>query len=253
MVRIENIDCLELLKTLPDNSIDLMLQDPPYGVTQNEWDNAPDLAALWPEWLRVCKDNAAIIFFAQQPFVCDLINSNQKLFKYDLIWYKALGTGFLNANRMPMRNHEHILVFYKSLPTYNPQKYVGKMRDKGNKGSRTTTNYGTFKPTTKRDDTYFPQSVMDFTNGDKTKQNFHPTQKPIDLMRYLIRTYSNPGDMIFDGYSGSGTVADACLMEGRNCIAAELNKEYYDYSIKRLAQRRMKPELFTPMQPGDSI
>lgn len=249
MIRIENIDCLDLLKTLPDNSIDLMLQDPPYGVTQNAWDNAPDLSVLWPEWLRVCKENSAIIFFAQQPFVCDLINSNTRLFKYDLIWYKALGTGFLNANRMPMRNHEHILLFYRSLPTYNPQKYVGKMRDKGNKGSRTTTNYGTFKPTVKRDDTYFPKSVMDFTNGDKTKQNFHPTQKPIDLMRYLIRTYSNPGDTVFDGYSGSGTVADACLMEGRNCIAAELNKEYYDYSIKRLAQRRMKPELFTPMQP----
>jgi site-specific DNA-methyltransferase (adenine-specific) len=252
MIRIENIDCLELLKTLPDNSVDLMLQDPPYGVTQNEWDNAPDLSVLWPEWLRVCKDNAAIVFTAQQPFSTDLINSNRKYFRYDLIWEKSRCTGFLNANRMPMRSHEHILIFYKELPTFNPQKTKGNPNHISNgkissKGKN--NNYGNFEQLVRyRTEDKFPKSVIFFEQNDPNIIS-HPTQKPIDLMRYLIRTYSNPGDMVFDGYSGSGTVADACLMEGRNCIAAELNKEYYEYSIERLQQRRRKPELFTPTPP----
>lgn len=229
-----NEDCRETLKKVETGSIDLLLQDTPFGCTQNEWDIAPNFAEMWPEWERVTKENGAMIFFGTQPFVSNLIASRSGLFKYDLIWYKALGTGFLNANKMPMRNHEHILVFYRKLPTYNPQKYVGKMRDKGNKGSRTTTNYGKFNPTVSRNDEYFPQSVLDFTNGDRTKESDHPTQKPLDLIRYLILTYSNKGDTVFDGYSGSGTTAAACLTEGRKFIGSELNKEYFDKSVLRL-------------------
>lgn len=235
-----NEDCRETLKRVETGSIDLLLQDTPFGCTQNEWDIKPNFAEMWAEWERVTKDNGAMIFFGTQPFASELILSRAGLFRYDLIWYKALGTGFLNANKMPMRNHEHILVFYRKLPTYNPQKRVGKMRDKGNKGSRTTTNYGKFNATVSRNDEYFPQSVVDFTNGDRTKESDHPTQKPLDLIRYLILTYSNKGETVFDGYSGSGTTAVACLTEGRRFIGSELNKEYFDKSVLRLKNLPMQ-------------
>lgn len=244
MIRIENIDCLELLRSLPDNSIDLMLQDPPYGTTQNEWDEAPNLPTMWQEWNRVAKENAAFIFTSAEPFASDLIHSNRKFFKYDLIWDKSQCTGFLNANKMPLRTHENILIFYRQLPTYNPQKVKGKKQLKSTGGK--TSNYGKFNYQPHYSEIYHPKSILSQFPQIRVDGG-HPTQKPIDLMRYLIRTYSNPGDTVFDGYSGSGTVADACMMEGRNCIASELNKEYYDYSIKRLAERSMKPELFTPM------
>jgi site-specific DNA-methyltransferase (adenine-specific) len=242
--RIYNEDCYQTLQCTETGIIDLLLQDTPFGVTQNEWDIKPNLSKMWKEWERVTKENGAMIFFATQPFASELILSNQNNFRYDLIWYKALGTGFLNANKMPMRNHEHILVFYRKLPTYNPQKYVGKMRDKGNKGSRTTTNYGTFKPTVSRNDEYFPQSVVDFSNGDRTKENDHPTQKPLDLIRYLILTYSNKEDVVFDGYMGSGTTAIACITEKRNFIGSELNKEYYELANKRIQLFLMQQRMF---------
>jgi len=234
---------LETLKRIPDGAVDLLLQDTPFEVTQNEWDIKPDFNVMWTEWNRVTKENGAMLFFATQPFASEVIYSNLKNFRYDLIWYKALGTGFLNANRMPMRNHEIILVFYRALPTYNPIMRIGKMRDKGNKGSRTTTNYGKFEPTTSYNDTYFPQSVIDFTNGDRTVENEHPTQKPLDLFRYLIKTYSNEGELVFDGYAGSGTTAEACLEENRNFICSENKKEYYDLSVNRIKQYLSKPKL----------
>lgn len=242
---LKNLDCLDLLRSLPDGSIDLMLQDPPFGVTQNEWDIKPNLAIMWSEWERVIKNNGAMLFFGTQPFVSELILSRIGFFRYDLIWYKALGTGHLNANKMPMRNHEHILVFYKALPTYNPQMKIGKMRMKGSIKGNTTSNYGDFKGQTSINDQYHPQSVIYFTNGDRTKENDHPTQKPIDLIRYLVKTYSNPGETVFDGYSGSGTTAEACIKENRNFIGCELNKEYYDKSMERISIALSKPELFT--------
>lgn len=242
-------DCLETLRRLPDGSIDLLLQDTPFGCTQNEWDVKPNFEIMWQEWERVTKENAAMIFFGTQPFASELILSRSKYFRYDLIWYKALGTGFLNANKMPMRNHEHILVFYKSLPIYNPQMGLG-LRKKGNrKHDRNGTNYGRFA--TEGTSNYFddegkrfPQSVIDFSNGDRTSENDHPTQKPLDLIRYLVKTYSNENDLVFDGYSGSGTTAAACLKEKRNFIGSEMNKEYFNRSVKRLEEIVMQPELF---------
>lgn len=244
MIEILNQDCYETLCSMQTGVVDLLLQDTPFGCTQNEWDVKPDLPKMWIEWERVTKESGAMIFFGTQPFVSELILSNQKNFRYDLIWYKALGTGFLNANKMPMRNHEHILVFYRKMPTYNPQKYIGKMRDKGNKGSRTTSNYGTFNPTVSRNNEYFPQSVLDFTNGDRTTESDHPTQKPLDLIRYLVRTYSNEGDLVFDGYSGSGTTAHACLLENRNFKGSETDKNYYDKSLIRINNEISQLKLF---------
>jgi site-specific DNA-methyltransferase (adenine-specific) len=242
--KIYNQDCYELLQEIESGTIDLLLQDTPFGCTQNEWDIKPDLLKMWIEWERVTKENGAMIFFATQPFASELILSNQKNFRYDLIWYKALGTGFLNANKMPMRNHEIILVFYRKLPTYNPQMVVGKMRMKGSKKGNSTTNYGSYEGKTKTDDQYFPQSVIDFTNGDRTSENDHPTQKPLDLIRYLIKTFSNENELVFDGYMGSGTTAHACILEKRKFIGAEMNKEYYEKSMKRLELEMCQTKLF---------
>ncbi len=221
-----NVDCTEGMKRFSDKHFELLLQDTPFGCTQNEWDVKPDLKLMWPEWERIAKDNAAMLFFATQPFASELILSNSKLFRYDLIWYKALGTGFLNANRMPMRNHEMILVFYKKLPTYNPQMKIGMMRGKGRKNGN-SPNYGKYNPSESFNNTYYPQSVLDFTNGDKTTESDHPTQKPLDLIRYLIRTYSNAEDNVYDGYLGSGTTRVASYLEGRNFTGFELNAEYF--------------------------
>ena len=249
MIELFNEDCKDTLSRLETGSVDLLLQDTPFGCTQNEWDIKPNFAEMWLEWERVTKENGAMIFFGTQPFASELILSRAGLFKYDLIWYKALGTGHLNANKMPMRNHEHILVFYRTLPTYNPQMGVG-IRKKGmRKHDRNGTNYGRFA--TEGQSNYFddkgkrfPQSVLDYSNGDRTKENDHPTQKPLDLMRYLVLTYSNENDTVFDGYSGSGTTAIACIKEKRNFIGSELNKEYFDKAALRIRIEQMQPALF---------
>lgn len=243
--KIHFADCRDVLRQMPDGSVDLLLQDMPFGCTQNEWDIKPDLPKMWAEWMRVAKANAAIVCFATQPFASELILSNQKIFRYDLIWFKALGTGHLNANKMPLRNHEHILVFYRYLPTYNPQKRVGEMRMKGSKTGNTSTNYGHFKGNPSINNQYHPKSVIDFTNGDRIKENDHPTQKPVDLFRYLIRTYSNPGDVVFDGYGGSGTTAIASEMEGRQYIVCENHFPYFEASQARLSRLKAAPYLFS--------
>jgi len=247
--KIYNEDCLDTLSRLEDGCVSLFLQDTPFGVTQNTWDIVPDFNKMWSEWLRVGKENCAYLFFGTQPFVSDLINSNRKIFRYDLIWYKPLGTGFLNANKMPMRNHEHILVFYRKLPTYNPQKGIGVRKKFNRRHDRNGTNYGTFATEgsiTPYDDKGIrnPQSVLDFSNGDRQTENDHPTQKPIDLIRYLIITYSNENDLVFDGYMGSGTTAHACYEENRKFIGSETSAEYYSIIETRLNKYIQKPKLF---------
>ena len=252
-IELLNIDCLDLLKSLPDASVDLMLTDPPYGITQNDWDKPINLAAMWLEWERVVKPNGAFVFTSAEPFASDLIVSRRGLFKYDLIWHKPLGSGFLNANKMPLRNHENILVFYRQLPTYNPQMGVGVNKKGVRKKDRTGDNYGNFADTNPEKEYFddggkrFPNSVIYISNGNRNHDNnIHPTQKPVDLMRYFIRTYTNPGETVFDGYSGSGTTAEACILEGRKFIGSELNKEYYDKSIERLSIVLSKPQLVFP-------
>lgn len=257
-IELLNLDCLDLLKSLPDKSVDLFFQDLPYGVTQNEWDKPVNLAELWPEWERVGKENAAFIFTASQPFATDLINSNRKLFKYDLVWEKSISTGFLNANRMPLRAHEIVLVFYRKLPTYNPIKHFLSTPSykKGNK-ARSSSNYGKFThdmDVGHKDGSRYPRSVFNvpyensfFDSTSKTVQKMiHPTQKPIGLPQYIIKTYSNPGDTVFDGFSGSGSTAMACINEGRKFIGSELNKEYFDKAFQRISIELSKPQLVFP-------
>lgn len=246
-IELYNEDCMETMSRIETGSVDLMLTDPPYGVTQNEWDLAPNLPVMWAEWERILKPNGAWIFFAQQPFCADLIVSRRGFFKYDLIWEKDRISGFLNGKKMPLRSHEHMMVFYRQLPTYNPQTWRGKPQHSiGNKeGTRPNqTNYGGFDYDNSKEgnEEKLPRSVW---YSPKPHPPVHPTQKPVDLIRELIRTYSNPGELIFDGYSGSGTTAHACIMEQRDFIGSELNKEYFDKAQERINDAQKQLCLFS--------
>ena len=239
--KIYNEDCLEGMKRIPDCSVDAIICDLPYGTTRNAWDSVIPLDKLWEQYNRISKQNAAICLFAQTPFDKILGCSNLEWLKYEWIWVKENGTGFLNAKKMPLKNHENILVFYRDLPKYNPQMRQGFEPYKcktGNKG----TNYGNYeKVVTISYGERYPLSVL---NYDRDSDSFHPTQKPVDLLRYLIRTYSNEGDTILDNCMGSGTTAVACIREKRHFIGFELNKEYFDKACKRIDAERRQLTLF---------
>jgi site-specific DNA-methyltransferase (adenine-specific) len=241
---IYNEDCLETLKRLTRGSVSLLLQDTPFGATQNEWDIKPDLKLMWPHWERVVKQNGAMIFFATEPFASELILSNTSLFRYDLIWKKGeRSSGFLNANKMPLRNHESILVFYRELPTYNPQFLKGKPSHKRGKPQKeTNNNYGEYKTIPMRDygADKFPSSILNF---DRPHPPIHPTQKPVSLFRYLIKTYSNEGDIVFDGYVGSGTTAIACIEENRLYVCSEKIKKYFIMTQNRIKEVTQMPKM----------
>jgi site-specific DNA-methyltransferase (adenine-specific) len=235
-------DCLEVMKNIPDGSIDMILCDLPYGTTQNQKDVVIPLDKLWKEYERVIKENGAIVLFAQGLFYVDLINSKRKLFRYDLIWDKHLTSGFLNANRMPLRVHEQIAVFYKKLPTYNPQYTTGKplhskgktYMDKEHKNS----NYGAFEMT---DDNRagstqkHPKSILSFQKPHPSIAQ-HRTEKSIECLEWLIRTYTNEGEVVLDNAAGSGTTAIASINSNRKYIAIEQDKNYYDLINNRIAK-----------------
>jgi len=189
-----------------------------------------------------------MIFFCQQPFASELVLSNRDIFRYDLIWYKPLGSGFLNAGKMPMRNHEHLLAFYQELPYYNPVMGTGIRKSWRSSNHEGSTNYGAFGDEMGRyyDDfgKRYPQSVIEFTNGNRQIESFHPTQKPLALLRYLVLTYSPKGSLVFDGYAGSGTTAVACVMEHHSFIGAEIDRNYYDYAVKRICDVQAAGNLF---------
>ena len=232
------MDCLEGMKQMDDNSVDMILCDLPYGVTaRNKWDIIIEFDKLWKQYERIIKDNGAIVLTATEPFASMLIISNNKLFRYDLIWEKPLATGFLNANRMPLRNHEQVLVFYKKLPTYNPQKTKGKPYTMKRRGD--TSNYNEVKElhwVTNSNGDRFPKSVIKFS-ADKDK--LHPTQKPVKLFEYLIKTYSDEGDLVLDNCIGSGTTAVACKNTNRNFIGIDTSEEYCKIANKRLEQENL--------------
>ena len=230
-------DCLELMpKYVDDKSIDMIFCDLPYGTTQNKWDSVIPLDRLWSEYERVIKDNGAIVLFSAEPFTSVLINSNPKLYRYDLIWDKKLSSGFLNSKRMPLRRHEQIIVFYKKLPTYNPQMEIrGKVRKKGitTETAKHTSNYGKFKNTVSENNTYYPTSILEFSNANR-KEKVHPTQKPLSLIEYMIKTYTNEGDLILDNTCGSGTTGLGAKNLNRNFIMMEQDPEHYETACKRV-------------------
>lgn len=229
-------DCLEQMDNIADDSVDMVLCDLPYGTTQNKWDSVIDLPSLWKQYNRVCKPNAAIVLFAQTPFDKVLGCSNMGSLRYEWIWEKTTATGHLNAKKMPMKAHENILVFYKQLPIYNPQKTTGhnpvhtytKHQDDGSNYGRTKVGISGGGSTER-----YPRSVLVFPT-DKQKEALHPTQKPVELGRYLIRTYTNEEAVILDNAFGSGSFLVAAKLENRKYIGIEIEKEFYDIAQERL-------------------
>lgn len=240
MINLMRGDCLEMLKSVPDCSIDLVLSDLPYGTTECSWDSVIDLPSLWAELLRATKENAAIVLTAAQPFTSQLVMSKPDLFRYDWVWEKGNATGFFNAKKMPLRAHESVLVFYRKLPTYNPQKTSGHPRRTAKRKGSKSECYGKAFQTTDYDSTdRYPRSVQ-FFSSDKQKKNLHPTQKPVDLMRYLIRTYSNAGETVLDCTMGSGTTGVAAVTEGRGFVGIELAQNYFDAAMSRISEAEIK-------------
>ncbi|NBI30981.1 DNA-methyltransferase [Chengkuizengella marina] len=236
--KIYQTDCLKGMELIPDKSIDMILCDLPYGTTQNKWDSIIDIESLWNQYKRIIKDNGAIVLTGQDKFSSQMMLSEPKLHRYNLIWEKSHAVGFLNARRMPLRKHEDIMVFYKKLPKYNPQledKPKENIRPITTK-NRLTTNYGNFDEGNHRtipEDKTYPKSIIKISNESKTS-TFHPTQKPVALFEYLIKTYTDEGEIVLDNCMGSGTTAVAAIKSNREFIGFEINKEYFTKANQRL-------------------
>lgn len=225
-------DCLDIMKTLPEKSVDLILCDLPYGTTQNKWDSVIDLPSLWAEYDRIGK--GVVVLTAQSPFDKVLGVSNLKALKYEWIWQKDAGTGFLNAKKAPLKDHENVLVFYKSQPTYNPQMRLGFKPYKCKQGG-VGDNYGKVQPEniSESNGERYPLTVLQF---QRDAGKVHPTQKPVALMEYLIRTYTNEGDTVLDNCMGSGTTGVACANTGRKFIGIERDEKYFAIAERRICE-----------------
>lgn len=232
MIDIKQGDCLELMKEIPDKSIDMILCDLPYGTTHNKWDNIISLDALWGGYERVIKNNGAIVLFGDGMFTANLMLSNPKMWRYNLIWDKQRGCDFLNANVKPLKSHEDICVFYKHKPTYNKQYWYSTPYKKTKNGSL-SNNYGDrgVAYTESADGKRNPLSILSFPRDGK---RLHPTQKPIALCEWLIKTYTNESDVVLDNCMGSGSVGVACINTNRNFIGYELDEKYFEIAKKRL-------------------
>ena len=242
--KIYNEDCLEGMKRIPDKSVDMVLCDLPYGTTASKWDEIIPFEPLWEQYDRVIKNNGAIVLTASQPFTTKLIMSKSDWFRYTWVWDKKKAGNIFLAKKQPMKTHEDIVVFSKKPHFYNPQMVK---RDKVKKSK----NYGTgesFGGTREKEDkvyTYthtYPKSIIEFSNA-RQKGKVHPTQKPVPLFEYLIKTYTNEGETVLDNCIGSGTTAIACLNTNRNFIGFEMDKEYFDIATKRIEKHEQQLEM----------
>jgi len=242
IMRLIHGDCLTEMGILEVEGVkvNMVLCDLPYAVTKNHWDKEINISALWDRWKRLLVPNGVIVLFGQGMFTAKLMFSNPKWHRYNLIWQKTTPTGFLNANRMPLRSHEDILVFYNKLPTYNPQKTTGHPRKTSKAEHKIncvkSSNYGNHTLHTYDSTERYPTSIITFKT-DKQKLQLHPTQKPVDLCAYLIRTYTNEGGLVLDCCMGSGTTGVACVQEGRGFIGIELDEKYFHIATERLTTK----------------
>jgi DNA modification methylase len=237
MVMLFNDDCLEVLPTIKDKSVDMILADLPYGTTACKWDSVLPLDVLWKEYNRICKENGAMVFTCAQPFTTVLANSNLKYLKYEWIWEKSQGTNPLNAKIMPLKCHENILVFYKKKPTYNPQFwYSTPYTGFSSETSKLGEVYGDVKSKHRNneDGSRYPKTVLKF----KQDKGYHPTQKPILLMEYLIKTYTNENETVLDNTMGSGTTGVAAVKTNRNFIGIEKEKQYFEIAQSRILNEK---------------
>lgn len=233
MITLMQGDCLQRMAEIPDGSVDMVCADLPYGVSNSPWDSVIPLAPLWQHYRRIVKTNAAIVLTASQPFTSTLVASNPAWFRYDLVWDKVGTTGFANAKRMPLRRHESVLVFYARQPTYNPAMEVrGAPRNKG--GSRGDKGvYRIAHSAPAFNNTYYPTSIVTVSNASK-KGVVHPNQKPVPLLEWLVRTYSNEGDTVLDNTMGSGSTGVACMNTGRRFVGIEQDQRYFGIARDRI-------------------
>ena len=240
--KIHNADCLELMKEIPDKSIDMILCDLPYGTTACKWDTIIPFEPLWEQYKRIIKDNGAIVLTASQPFTSRLVMSNIDMFKYCWVWNKSKAGNYVNAKKQPLKIHEDIVVFCLG-NNYKPQKTIGNFRKKGgytvNREVAVAQN-----PTTSFNNTYYPKSILNFSVAGNKDSTLHPTQKPVALFEYLIKTYTNEGDLVLDNCSGSGTTAIACLGTNRKYICIEKDEVYYQKSLERVEGYNKQLKLF---------
>ncbi len=236
--KIINGDCLIEMNNLIEDSIHLILTDLPYGVTaQNKWDSVLSIIQLWNNWNRIKKQTSPVILFGQGMFTANLMKSNEKFWRYNLIWEKNRPTGFLNAKKMPLRSHEDILVFYEKLPTYNPQKFKGqKNHSLKQRTLANTLDYNDYSHQDNADelgDMKYPRSVLEF---DRPHPQLHPTEKPIKLLEYLIKTFTNEGDTVLDCCAGSGTTSISCMNTKKNYICIEKELKYFNIMKNRITE-----------------
>jgi len=242
-------DCLKAMPLIPENTIDLIFCDLPYGTTQNNWDSIIPLDALWDQYWRILKPNGVILLMSQGIFTARLILSQERYFKYKLTWVKSKSTNFLNAKKQPLRKHEDICVFYKNQPNYYPQMSAGEAYDKGIRKNQLTGSYGDFKPShVKSNGERYPTDVIYFKTAEAEGQVWHSTQKPVELARYLIRTYSNEGDIVLDNAFGSGSIPLSAVLENRNCIGIEKNENILKFKgpnmdLIEIARKRIEQHL----------
>ena len=232
-------DCLELMKKIPDNSVDMILCDLPYGMTQNQWDSCIPLDLLWKQYSRIIKPNGAIVLTSQGLFTAKLIMSQPKLYRYKWIWEKSKSTNFLNAKKQPLRKHEEVCVFYKKQPTYNPQMTKGVPYDKGVRKNQLSGSYGDFQPVhVYSDGERYPTDIIYVKTAESEGEVVHPTQKPVELCEYLIKTYTNENDVVLDNCMGSGTTGVACVNTNRNFIGMELDENYFNIAKNRIEKAK---------------
>jgi len=240
-------DCLKVMEKFPSHSIDMVLCDLPYGTTQNKWDSVINLDELWKQYRRVVKPNGAIVLTSQGIFTAKLILSNEAMFKYKIVWEKSKPTNFLNAKKQPLRKHEDVCVFYSRQPMYNPEMKKGLAYDKGVRKDQHSGSYGDFLPVhVKSNGERYPTDVIYFKTAESEGPVWHPTQKPVELGRYFIRTFTKPGDLVLDNTSGSGSFLVAAEIEGRHFCGIERNEDvqlfkkqsidYINVTLERLKQ-----------------
>jgi site-specific DNA-methyltransferase (adenine-specific) len=233
MIDLRQGDCLELMRAIPDGSVDMVLTDPPYGTTACKWDSVIPFAPMWEQLKRVIKPNGAIVLTASQPFTSALVMSNLDWFRYEWVWNKKQSGSFMTAKLQPLKITESVLVFSAGKCPYNPLMRKGKLRKKG--GAKTSMLYGATP--SKISDDYFPTNLIEISNAFKGGRT-HPTQKPVALMEYLIHTYSNEGETVLDFTMGSGTTGVACRNLNRNFIGMELDANYFEIAKKRIEETK---------------
>lgn len=239
-------DCLDVMEKMPEGCIDMILCDLPYGTTQNKWDSVIPLEELWKQYKRILKPNGVVVLTSVGMFTAQLMLSQPKMFKYRWIWQKSKATNFLNVKKQPLRKFEDVCVFYKKQPTYNPQMLEGKPYDKGVRKNQLSGSYGDFQPAhVHSDGLRYPTDIIYFKTAESEGEVWHPTQKPVELGRYLVRTYTNPGDIVLDNTCGSGSFLVSALLEGRNFIGIEKNENVTLFKEKEvdyieIASKRIK-------------